>query len=372
MDARELVKFLREAAKWLEDLCARIGHHYVVIYFGAAPRRSGGHPFGPPGSFVVFSNWGHDPKLVYYLMTSCRGKPAKDRAQLDPLLWQGVQEGLGPGCRTGAGVWAIELVGKNGMVPPVDSSRADLRTGLDSATVWRDFYISRHPCIISHTLEYLFSDPRWEHTAEAFQIAFDTVPALPKLLFRLAQQGQGELYQFASSYSDWKPPANPPHPVETLELGFPAIIVLNNPLVTIQQNCQRCAQQASRESQGQPPPFGSKAAEQPPEEPDGPVPPDKFYYKGKPYGGLQNKPFRALQHLWEQKHWTAEGDEFAEHVYDDTNATVSDGAIRGWQDRLNDFFRKNQLPFRVLRSGRRLTLEKRPERSDDNNAHKHE
>jgi hypothetical protein len=79
---------------------------------------------------------------------------------------------------------------------------------------------------------------------------------------------------------------------------------------------------------------------------DGPVIPDGFSWKGKTYHGLPEKPFRAVEHLWNCRDRVAPYQELAEPVYGDREADlIPDNAIGGFRREINKFFRRNDIPF---------------------------
>ncbi|MGD0654655.1 MAG: hypothetical protein ABSA16_09945 [Thermoguttaceae bacterium] len=93
-----------------------------------------------------------------------------------------------------------------------------------------------------------------------------------------------------------------------------------------------------------------------------PVAPDAFSWDGVLHSGLAEKPFRAVQYLWEQNNKTAHNDELAEYVYEDTVELIPDNAIGGLRREINRFFRNEKIPLHAVQSNGCLTLRDGPPR----------
>jgi|GEM_PF-6697023 len=79
---------------------------------------------------------------------------------------------------------------------------------------------------------------------------------------------------------------------------------------------------------------------------DGPIEPDGFIWRGKPYYGLRRGAFGALRYVWGCKGRAATlDDDMADAVGDHADTDFSDSFLRGLRQELNAFFRTNKLPF---------------------------
>lgn len=95
--------------------------------------------------------------------------------------------------------------------------------------------------------------------------------------------------------------------------------------------------------------------------PDGPQDPHVFVYKGKPYPGLTDKPWRLLAHLWKQRTMknekgnrirSAHFSDLSGPVLGDESLDYGTGHFNGHRTDCNKFFDKKELPFHVYSTGR--------------------
>jgi hypothetical protein len=94
--------------------------------------------------------------------------------------------------------------------------------------------------------------------------------------------------------------------------------------------------------------------------PDGPVPPDAFWYKGSIFHGLQPKPYRLVEHLWTCTNMTADVRDLAEPVWGDHEAETGDNALGSVRRQANRFFQRHAIPYQVRIKNKTVLLERRP------------
>lgn len=78
---------------------------------------------------------------------------------------------------------------------------------------------------------------------------------------------------------------------------------------------------------------------------DGPEPPDGFNWQGQTHQPMRRQVFMAIQYLWTQWNRTAEIRDLAEPVWQDHGFDVDQEAIKGLRRDINNFFRRNHIPF---------------------------
>jgi hypothetical protein len=82
--------------------------------------------------------------------------------------------------------------------------------------------------------------------------------------------------------------------------------------------------------------------------PDGPFPPDSFYWQGKVYKKLTRMPFSALDALWQARGRTLSDEQLGEPVLLGDHADKPDEtAMSNLRKNINTFFRKKHIPLHV-------------------------
>lgn len=80
---------------------------------------------------------------------------------------------------------------------------------------------------------------------------------------------------------------------------------------------------------------------------DGPVRGNAFHYKGKVFHDMNQKVWLLLDFLWKRADRTATFTELAAVVWCDHGRDVTEGMVRGVQERARKFFAANALPYHI-------------------------
>lgn len=91
-------------------------------------------------------------------------------------------------------------------------------------------------------------------------------------------------------------------------------------------------------------------------QPDGPVPPDAFCWRGKGYDEIPPTPWRLVDSLWTAKNRTREIASLGEPVWKDHVILPDENAITACRKVTNAFFSKHDIPFRVRKKGDYVSL----------------